>query len=63
MKQSIIEKAITNKTLRLELTYRAPLTLLDEGDDTAELEVPTRDQSLPHVQPVSGEFACLLSML
>jgi hypothetical protein len=63
MNQSIIEAAITNKTLRLELTYRAFLMLREEDDDTAELEIPTGDLPMPHVQPVSGEFACLLSVL
>jgi len=63
MNQSIIEAAVTNKTLHLELTYRAALMLLEEDDDTAELELPTRDVPRPPVQPMSGEFACLLSVL
>jgi hypothetical protein len=55
MSQNIIQAAVTNKTLCLELTYRAPTLPLEEDDDTAEL-VP-----LPPVQPISDEFASLLS--
>jgi hypothetical protein len=42
MSESIIETAVTKKTLCLELTYRLPSRLLEEDDDTAELEVPKR---------------------
>ena len=56
MSQSIIETAVTKRTLSLELTYRTP-SMPDEEDDTAELVL------LPNVQPISGEFACLLSVL
>lgn len=63
MSQSIIEMAVTNKTLGLELTYQAPSMFLEEDDDTAELEAPTRLVPLPPVQPISGEFACLLSVI
>jgi hypothetical protein len=57
MSQSIIQAAVTNKTLRLELTYRAPTVLLEDDDDTAEL-VP-----LPPDQPISEECASLLSLI
>jgi len=63
MSQSIIEAAVTNKTLHLELTYRTPFRLGEEEDDTAELEPQTRDALQSPVQPISGEFACLLSVL
>jgi hypothetical protein len=62
MSRSIIEAAVNNKTLHLELTYRTPFTLGEE-DDTAELELPTRCVPPPPVRPISGEFACLLSVL
>jgi hypothetical protein len=62
MSQSIIETAVTKRTLHLELTYRTPSMLGQEDDDTAELE-PTRDVPRSPVQPISGEFACLLSAL
>jgi hypothetical protein len=53
MSHGIIETAVTKKTLHLELTYRTPSMLGEEDDDTAELEP----------QPISGELACLLSVL
>jgi hypothetical protein len=34
--QSIIQTAVTNKTLRLELTYRVPCMLRQEDDTTME---------------------------
>jgi hypothetical protein len=64
MSQSIIETAVTNRTLGLELTYQAPSMFLEENDDdTAELEAPPRLVPPPRVQPISGEFACLLSVI
>ena len=57
MSHSIIQAAVTNKTLRLELTYRAPTVLLEEDDDTAELVLP------PPNQPISDECAFLLSLI
>ena len=63
MSRTIIETAVSNKTLHLELTYRLPSMPCEEEDDTAELEPQTRDASLPPVQTTSSEFACLLSVL
>ncbi len=63
MSHSIIEAALTNKTLRLELTYRAPLMLLEEDDDTAELEIRARLEPPNSRQPIPDEFACLLSAI
>jgi hypothetical protein len=63
MSQSIIETALTNRTLHLELTYRTPSKPLEDEDDTAEFEPQTRAALRPTLQPISGEFACLLSVL
>jgi hypothetical protein len=57
MSHNIIQAAVTNKALRLELTYRAPTVLLEEDDDTAELVLP------PPNQPISDECAFLLSLI
>jgi hypothetical protein len=59
----IIQTALTNKTLRLELEYRRP-SVLREGN--ARTEAPTADTGLavPYDDPqVSDEFACLLSVI
>ena len=63
MSQSIIETALTNRTLHLELTYRTPSKPLEDEDDTAEFEPQTRAALRPSVQPISGELACLLSVV
>jgi hypothetical protein len=63
MSQSIIETALTNRTLHLELTYRTPSRPGEEEDDTAEIELQTSAALRPSVHPSSGEFACLLSVL
>ena len=60
MSGSIIQTALTNKTLRLELAYRQP-SMLWEGD--ARTEAPTTGAGLTfqYDDPqVSDEFACLL---
>jgi hypothetical protein len=62
MSHSIIETAVTKRTLHLELTYRAPSMPVEE-EDTAELEVQTKIVPRPPMQPISDEFACLLSVL
>jgi hypothetical protein len=61
--RSIIETALTNRTLHLELTYRTPSRPGEEEDDTAEIEPRTGAALRRSVQPSSGEFACLLSVL
>jgi hypothetical protein len=61
--QSIIQTAVTNKTLRLELTYRVPSMLRQEDDTTME---PATHIGIAHpdsVQPSSDEFARLLSVI
>jgi hypothetical protein len=61
--RSIIQTAVTNKTLRLELTYRLP-SKVRAGD--AIVEEPATDTGLTfqHDDPqVSDEFACLLKMI
>jgi hypothetical protein len=57
--QGIIQTAVSNKTLRLELDYRQP-SMLREGN--VSIEIPTTDagMALQHDEPVSNEFACLL---
>ncbi len=63
MSQSIIQTAVTNKTLRLELDYRQPSTFR-EGD--SNIEGPTTDTGLAKQYgdlQVSDEFACLLRVI
>jgi hypothetical protein len=60
----IIQTALANKTLRLELDYRLP-SMLRQGDD-AIIEGPTIDTALAfqYDDPqVSDEFACLLMVI
>jgi hypothetical protein len=59
----IIETAVTNKTLHLDLDYREP-SMLPEGD--VIIEGPMTDTGLPlqYGDPqVSGEFACFLRVI
>jgi len=63
MGQNIIETAVTNKAMGLELKYQAPSMFLEEDDDTAELDAPTKLVPPPPVRPISGDFACLLSVI
>jgi len=61
--RSIIQTAVANKTLRLELDYRQP-ALLPDGDGPAEK--PTTDTELAFQSDdlqISDEFACLLKMI
>jgi len=61
--QSIIQTALTNKTLRLELSYRVPSMLHQESDATME---PATHTGLTHprsVQVFSDEIPCLLSAI
>jgi hypothetical protein len=61
--QSIIQTAVINKSLRLELDYRQPSLPL-EGD--ASIEGPTTDTGLAlqdNDSQVSDEFACLLRVI
>jgi hypothetical protein len=61
--KSILQTALTNKTLRLELTYQAP-SMLREEDDTAMK--PVTHAGLEHpdsVQAIAGEFAGLMSVI
>ena len=63
MSQSIIQTALTNKTRRLELSYRVPSMLRQESNPTME---PATHTGLTHpysVQVISDEFACLLSAI
>ncbi len=63
MSQSIIQTAVTDKSLRLELDYRQPSMPL-EGN--ASIEEPTIDTglALQYDEPqVSDEFACLLGVI
>ena len=56
MSQSIIQTALTNKTLRLELIYQAPSMLREEDDTTMK---PATQTGLA----IADEFACLLSVI
>jgi hypothetical protein len=60
--QSIIQTAVINKSLRLELDYRQPSMPL-EAD--ASIEGPTTDTglALQDDSQVSDEFACLLRVI
>jgi hypothetical protein len=61
--QSIIQTAVANKTLHLELDYRQPSMLL-EGDTRAEKPTTATELTFQHDDPpVSDEFACLLKMI
>ena len=42
---------------------RGQVEPLEDEDDTAEFEPQTRAALRPTLQPISGEFACLLSVL
>jgi hypothetical protein len=60
---SIIQTALTNKALRLELEYRRPSVLREGGARTEEPAAGT-GPAVPHDDPqVSDEFACLLSVI
>ena len=58
--QSIIQTALTNKTLRLELSYRVPTMLRQESGPMMEPATHTGLTHPPSVQVISDEFACLL---
>ena len=61
--QSIIQTALTNKTLRSELIYRAPSMLRQESDPTMVSATHT-GLTHPHsVQVFSDEIDCLLSAI
>ena len=57
MTQSIIQTAVTNKTLRLELTYRVPCMLRQEDDTTMEPASHAGIEPPDSVQAISDEFA------
>jgi len=60
---SIIQTAITNKTLRLELDYRQP-SVRHEGDTNIEERmIDTGVVPLYDDPQVSDEFACMLRMI
>jgi len=61
--RSIIQTAVTNRDLHLELSYRVPCILrkvdASVGDTTIETEL-----ALCYDDPqTSGEFSCLLSVI
>jgi hypothetical protein len=59
--RGIIQSAVTNKTLRLELEYRQP-SWFSEGDVTIETQTDDTGLTLQYGDPhVSDRFACLLS--
>jgi hypothetical protein len=61
--RGIIQTALTNKTLRLELEYRQP-SVLREGDARTEESAADTGTALPYDDPqASDEFACLLSVI
>ena len=63
MSPGIVQSALTNKTLRLELTYTVPSMLRQE--DVTGME-PARHTGLARpdsVQAISDELACLLSVI
>jgi hypothetical protein len=59
----IIQTALTNTTLRLELEYRQPSVL---GEGNARVEEPATDTGLAlqyNDRQATNEFACLLSVI
>ena len=62
MSKSILQTAITNKNLHLELTYRLLATLPESGSFNDEPTIDTAP-TLGHDAELSSEFACLLSMM
>jgi hypothetical protein len=59
---SIIQTALTNKTLRLELVYR-PATLPEDNAHSGDPAMgPASEFQFDGPKP-SGEFACLLEMI
>jgi hypothetical protein len=61
--QGIIQTALTNKTLRLELTYAVPSTLRQEDETGMEPATRTGLAGPDSVQAISDELACLLSVI
>ena len=64
MSQSIIQTAVTNKTLRLELDYRQPC-MIRESDARTAKPAPDNTGLAPRYDDpqVSDEFACLLRVI
>jgi len=59
----IIQSALTNKTLRLELTYTDP-SMLRQEDDTGMAPATHTGPARPDsVQAISDELACLPSVI
>ena len=63
MSQGIIQSALTNKTLRLELTYTAPSMLRQTDDTGMEPAAHTGLAGPDSVQAISDELACLPSVI
>ena len=62
MSSGIIELALTNKTLSLELDYSLALAQA-VGDGLADFAAGTLLSEPQHHQHVSPEFACVLQLL
>src|SRR5271170_5208187 len=58
----LIQTAVTNKTLRLELDYRQP-SILSEGDATIEGPTAETGLALPYDPQVADDFTYLLSVI
>jgi hypothetical protein len=61
--QGIIQSALTNKTLRLELTYTLPSMLRQEDETGMEPATHTGLAGPDSVQAISDELACLPSVI
>jgi hypothetical protein len=61
--QSIIQTALTNKTLRLALIYRVPSMLREEDNTTMKPATHTGLARPDAVQEILNDFACLPSVI
>ena len=63
MSQGIMQSALTNKTLRLELTYTVPSMLRQADDPGMEPATHTGLANPDSIQAISDELACLPSVI